>query len=182
MLKLKKKKKCHGFISYRYSKTQQPLSHHKWQTHGDRQAMSVLYSILCFSRRMSRTTQELSWLVCAGKCWTFLQVHWNRIFIIHTLKDIDKADSFKIFVFLSTVLPKSSEYPFCFSPDLCRSVNGSCELLEFAGDLLCPMLSVVILKSDINKHSTLFALNDSSLAFSISFKSQKEKFTAADFE
>lgn len=71
--------------------------------------MSVLYSVLCFSGRMSRTPQELSRLVCAGKCRTFLQVHWNRIFIMHTLKDIDKADSFKIFVFLSTDLPKSSE-------------------------------------------------------------------------
>jgi len=46
---------------------------------------------------------------CAGKCSTFLQVHWDRFFIMHTLKDIDKADSFKIFVFLSTDLPKSSE-------------------------------------------------------------------------
>ena len=172
----------HGFVSHRFSKSQQPLSHHKWQTHGDWQATSVLYSVLCFSRRMGTTPQELSRLVCVGKCWIFLQVHWNRIFIMHTLKDIDKADSFKVFVFLSTDLRKSSEYLFCFSPDPCRSVNGSCELVAFTWDLLCPMLSVVILKFDINKHSTLFVLNDSSLAFTISFKSQKEKFTAADFE
>lgn len=92
---------------------------------------------------------------------TYLKRHWQS----WQLQNI---------VFLSTVLQKLW-IPFLFSPDLCRSVNGSCELLEFAGDLLCPMLSVVILKSDINKHSTLFALNDSSLSFLYKLQVSKKK-------
>lgn len=44
------------------------------------------------------------------------------------------------------------------------------------------MVSVVISKSSINKHSTLFPINDSSLTFTTGLGNEREKFSISDFE